>query len=61
MTDKTKLQNATKDEPNHEKNGAGDDIDMVIDKMEKEEIRNGRIKDDQVRDFQMNQELTNRY
>ena len=61
MTDKPNLQNATKDDPNHEKKDAGDDVDMVTDKMEKEEIRTGRIEDDQVRDFQMNQEWTNRY
>ena len=61
MTDKPKLQNDTKDEPNHGKKDTGEDIDMVTDKMEKEENSNGRIEDDQALHLQMYQELTNRY
>ena len=61
MTDKPKLQNATRDEPNHGKKDAGEDVDMVTEEMEKEENSNGRIEDGQVLDFQTDQELTNRY
>ena len=61
MTDQPKLQNATKDEHNHEKKDTGEDIDMVTDEIEKEENSNGRIEDDQALHFQMDQELTNRY
>ena len=61
MSDKHKLQNPTKDEPDHEKKGAGEDVDMVTEEMEKEENSNGRIDDGQVLDFQTDQELTNRY
>ena len=61
MTDKPKLQNATKDEPNHEMKDTGEDIDMVTDEMEKEENSDGRIEDAQALHFQMDQEFTNRY
>ena len=62
MCDKPKLQNATKDDLNHEKEVEREDVDMVTEEMEKEEISNDQMKkDDQRLDFQMDQELTNRY
>ena len=61
MTDKSKLQNAAKDELNHEKKDERDDVDMITEETETQENSNERIEDDQVIDFQMEQELTNRY
>ena len=61
MTDKPKPQNATKDEFDHQKKDERKDVDMVTEEMEKEQNSNGRIEDDQALDFQMDQELTNRY
>ena len=61
MTDKSELQNAAKDELNHEKKDERDDVDMITEETEKQENSNERIEDDQVIDFQMEQELTNRY